>query len=190
MQLKTNNQNANEIKSLWRNFQIRLIEGYKFQINEKNCKEFINSNRYSAYTEFTPGEIITGSTALNLFGLLSRKSHDIDVLTLDATKYGKLSQRMYSNEVLENFLGTKIFSYKKYFFSTKERYEFDFFKYVNNEFIELDLFTAPSGLKVELPTNIIIRKIEIADKFGIRSGEKHYEDVKQILNKFYEPATV
>ena len=180
MKLKSNNAASAEILSLWRNLQIEVLEGRKFPINEKSYKEFVKSDKYTAYTEFTPGEIITGSNALKIFGLLDRDTIDLDVVITDPLKYGKLGKAMYSNETLENYIGTKRFTMKHWFKSNKE-FHFDFFQFNDTQFIELDIFKSTSGLKVELPLNIIRRKIELADSFGMKYGEKHLTDVMEIL---------
>ena len=80
MKIKTNNTESNLIKSLFRDFQIQILEGRQFILNEKNYKEFVQSDRYNAYLKFAPGEIITGSNVLKILGLLDRDAKDIDIV--------------------------------------------------------------------------------------------------------------
>jgi hypothetical protein len=113
--MKTKNSNADKVKSLFRDFQIQILEGRKFSLNEKNYKEFIQSDRYNTYLKSTPGEIITGSNALKLFGLLERDAKDIDIVIPESksAQFGKLQKIMYGTEDLENYIGTTWIKYKR-----------------------------------------------------------------------------
>lgn len=182
MKIKTQNQKSREIKCLLRDFQIQLLEGRQFSINERNYKEFIQSDKYKAYLKFTPGEIITGSNALKLLGLLNRDSKDLDLIIpiYKSRQFGKLQTLMYCNEDLENYLGTQFVVYHKknsfldIFFKPVE-FQFDFFKQVDNDIIII------GDLKLESPLNIIKRKIQLADRNGF-SYCKHTQDLFQILS--------
>ncbi len=130
MKIKTQNQNSSEIKSLLRDFQIQLLEGRQFSLNEKNYKEFVQSDKYNAYLKFAPGEIITGSNALKLLGLLNRDSKDLDLVIPEekSRQFGPLQKLMYSTDDLENYIGTQFVKYKRSFFSKSINIQFDFFK--------------------------------------------------------------
>lgn len=161
-------------------FQIQIIEGRKFTLNEKAYKEFIQSDRYNAYLKSSPGEIITGSNALKLFGLLERDAIDLDLVIPEwkSKQWGQLQKLMYSNDDLENYLGSTWIQYKKSLFSKSVKIQFDFFKEVKEtEVLEFD------GLKLENPLNIIKRKIEIADRLNFGHSEKHFLDLLHILTK-------
>jgi len=178
MKIKTQNQNSSEIKSLLRDFQIQLLEGRQFSLNEKNYKEFVQSDKYNAYLKFAPGEIITGSNALKLLGLLNRDSKDLDLVIPEekSRQFGPLQKLMYSTDDLENYIGTQFVKYKRSFFSKSINIQFDFFKQIDNDFILID------GLKLENPLNIIKRKIQLADRFGFGYSEKHTQDLFYILS--------
>ena len=177
--IKTKNSNADKIKSLFRDFQIQILEGRKFTINEKNYKEFIQSDRYNTYLKSAPGEIITGSNALKLFGLLERDAIDLDLVIPEwkSKQWGQLQKLMYSNDDLENYLGTTWIQYKRGIFSKSVRIQLDFFKQVDTDILEFD------KLKLESPLNIIRRKIQIADRLGFAYSEKHNLDLQHILTK-------
>ena len=178
MKIKTQNQNSSEIKSLLRDFQIQLLEGRQFSLNEKNYKEFVQSDKYNTYLKFAPGEIITGSNALKLLGLLNRDSKDLDLVIPEekSRQFGPLQKLMYSTDDLENYIGTQFVKYKRSFFSKSINIQFDFFKQIDNDFILID------GLKLENPLNIIKRKIQLADRFGFGYSEKHTQDLFYILS--------
>jgi hypothetical protein len=177
--IKTKNSNSDKIKSLFRDFQIQILEGRKFTLNEKAHKEFIQSDRYNAYLKFAPGEVITGSNALKLFGLLERDTKDIDIVIPESksAQFGKLQKIMYGTEDLENYIGTTWIKYKRGIFSSPVNIQFDFFKQVDTDILEFD------KLKLESPLNIIRRKIQIADRLGFAYSEKHNLDLQHILTK-------
>jgi hypothetical protein len=179
MKIKTNNPESNLVKSLFRDFQIQILEGRQFILNEKNYKEFVQSDRYNAYLKFAPGEIITGSNALKLLGLLDRDAKDIDIVIPEwkSVQFGKLQKLMYSTDDLENYIGTTWIKYKRGIFSSPVNIQFDFFKQVDTDILEFD------KLKLENPLNIIRRKIEIADRLGFRYSEKHCLDLQHILTR-------
>lgn len=179
MKIKTNNNESNLVKSLFRDFQIQILEGRKFSLNEKNYKEFVQSNRYNAYLKFAPGEIITGSNVLKILGLLDRDAKDIDIVIPEwkSKQFGELQKLMYGTEDLENYIGTTWVKYKKGVFSNPVNIQFDFFKQVDTDILEFD------KLKLESPLNIIRRKIQIADRLGFGYSEKHCLDLQHILTK-------
>ena len=182
MIIKTNNHMGGVIRQLYRDFQIRLIEGKELKINEKNYQEFIKSDKYQVFKKYTPDEIITGSATLKLFGLLDRDIIDIDVVLQDENKFRPYQKLFYSGELLDSYLGTKYYSWKKNswnIFSDKKTYAFDFFKIdEKTEFIEYQ------GLKIETPIGVINHKIEIADKNGMGYSDKHVNDLVLILSGF------
>lgn len=178
--MKTKNSNADKVKSLFRDFQIQILEGRKFSLNEKNYKEFIQSDRYNAYLKSTPGEIITGSNALKLLGLLDRDAVDLDLVIpeLKSKQWGQLTKIGYTPDDIVNYIGTTWIQYKRGIFSKSVRIQIDFFRQVEDtEIIELN------NLKLESPLNIIRRKIEIADRLGFGYSEKHCLDLQHILTK-------
>jgi hypothetical protein len=175
--IKTCNDNSNYIKQLYRDFQIQIIQGRKFQINEKNYQEFIKGQQFKLYQKFTPGEIITGSTALKLFGLINRDTSDIDIVLEDINKFGPLQKIMYTVGELDNYLGTKYFQEKKFFFKTI-KHQFDFFECVNTEYVVHGQYVGT--IKIELPMNIINKKIQISDYNHF--NDKHMSDLVEILS--------
>lgn len=175
--MKTQNSTAEEIKSLFRDFKIQIIQGRKFYLNEANYKEFIKSDKYNAYLKFTPGEIITGSVALKLLGLLDRESKDIDLIIPGekSQQFGTLQTLFYSNDHLENYIGTKYVEYRRGFFSKTTTIQFDFFGKTDSEILTFN------ELKIENPLTIIEKKIKLADNYGFWHTEKNTMDLFNIL---------
>lgn len=176
--IKNKNAVSSKIISLFRDFQISILEGRKFTISEDSYKKFISSNKYQVYLKNTPNEIITGSNALFLFGLLDRESKDLDIVIPKekSNQFGSLFRVGYTDE-LKNYIGSKSIKYKKHIFSDTESYQFDFFELLpNSEILEI------SDLKLEHPLSIIRRKIEIADNLGMLENEKHAKDIIRMLS--------
>ena len=177
--IKTKNSNADKVKSLFRDFQIQILEGRKFTINEKVHKEFIQSDQYKTYLKFAPGEIITGSNALKLLSLLERDAKDIDLIIPEwkSKQFGQLQKLMYNSDDLDNYIGSTWVKYKRGIFSTTINIQFDFFNQIDTDILEFD------NLKLENPLNIIRRKIEIADRLHFTNSDKHFIDLIHILTK-------
>jgi hypothetical protein len=179
--MKTNNQNSQLISSLFRDFKISVIEGRKFEVSDENYKKFIKSDEYEAYKRYCPGEVISGSRALSLFGLLDRSVRDFDIIIpphYPKNKFGVLTNIMYSiDEEFENYIGTYLLSYKKGFFSKSYKIQFDFFS------LEEDTEIINVGeLRLQCPIQIISKKIRILDNFSFTPLNKHFKDLIQILN--------
>lgn len=70
-----------------RDIKINLINGSDFDltITDKNKSKFKNELRF--LKETCPNDIITGSLALNLYGLFNRQVKDIDVLIKDKERH-------------------------------------------------------------------------------------------------------
>ena len=178
--IKTDNYMAGVIKRLYRDFQISIIQGREFSISEEKYQKFIKSDKYQVFKKYTPNEIITGSAALNLFGLLDRDIIDLDVILQYPKKFEPYQKLFYSNESIESYLGTKWFKWRKYswnIFTDFKKYAIDYFQIEDNtEFVEY------KGLKIETPMGVINHKIEIADKQGMSYSDKHVNDLVLILN--------
>ena len=71
----------------FRDIKINLINGSDFDltITDENKSRFKNELRF--LKEICPNDIITGSLALNLYGLFNRQVRDIDVLIKDKDRH-------------------------------------------------------------------------------------------------------
>lgn len=102
-------------KSALRDFKIKLItEGdIEFQVLPNMLEKY--SKELEFLSVICPNDIITGSLALNLYGLIYRDIHDIDVLIKDKNRYDHyFDKHSYNNDTPSiNRLGFKEHSYKK-----------------------------------------------------------------------------
>jgi len=168
-----------DFKSALRDFKIEIIQGRKLTIDDKVYNNFIKSKIYKKFKSEIPNEIITGSTCLNLFGLLSREPGDLDVIISDdeVKKFGELYKPYYNtDDQSDNFLGQTWFESKSFsFFGLKETFKFDFFKKTGLE--EIIQF---GELKLQDPIEIINWKIKMVQSLGYKS-EKNFMDLREIL---------
>jgi hypothetical protein len=179
--IKLSDYDIAEIKSLFRNFKLDIIESnIKLEISEKNFNKFIQTKQYQAFSKFTPEEIITGSTSLYLFGLIDREPVDVDVICFDGKSYEPFIDRSYSFDV-PNYFGYRDFKVKKRFWNKSTWVTIDFFEFQDEEFIEYKRFNTHL-IKIENPLNIIQKKFNIVCSENVNLSNKHYHDLKRILN--------
>lgn len=179
MPISLQNYHEEDLKSAIRDFKIEIIQGRKLTIDDKVYNNFIKSKIYKKFKSETPNEIITGSTCLCLFGLLSREPGDLDVIISDdeVKKFGELYKPYYNtDDQSDNFLGQTWLESKSFsFFGLKETFKFDFFKKTGLE--EIIQF---GELKLQDPIEIINWKIKMVQSLGYKS-EKNFMDLKEIL---------
>jgi hypothetical protein len=113
-------------KSSLRDLKIKMIttDEIKFFVKTQNIKVY--EKELDILRLFCPDDVITGSLALNLYGLINRDCNDIDIIIKDKNRYPKGHYRknlyrfynqngMYDNIFSENRLGYKQHSYIKEF---------------------------------------------------------------------------
>ena len=140
-------------------------------INYNNELTFISRN--------FPNDIITGSIALSLFGLINREISDIDILINDENRFSDYSNSTYGDDEtgnIKNRLGYILFDFKKNFFTKKKKYEVDFFKNEDSKYIEFEFNGI--NLKLQHPLEIINAKM------GMSKHHKHYRDLEIIFYHF------
>jgi hypothetical protein len=151
-----------------------------------------NKELLTFITDTFPNDIITGSLALKLFGLIGRKSNDVDILIKDKNRYDKYIIDNYDDEfTTPNRLGYKPFKYKKGIFSKEVEYNVDFFEDKNVPFLEftIDISTTFHSnikkIKIHNPLEIMDYKLGIFanPKVGRATGRKHNEDLTQIFSQ-------
>jgi hypothetical protein len=159
-----------------RELKLKMIsDEINFEISKYDIKKF-NTQLKFIKKEF-PNDVITGSIALNLFGLINRDISDIDILIKDDMRYSGYNNSNYFDEGKTlNRLGFKYFYFKKNFFSFKKTYEVDFFKDLGSTFIEFEFEGVK--LKVQHPIEIISQKISMC------KHHKHYRDLEIIFSNF------
>jgi hypothetical protein len=180
-----------ELKAEFRNFKLKSISNeINFNISETVIKE--NKDLLNFLTDNFPNDVITGSLALKLLGLLSRKSNDIDILIKDKNRYDRYILDGYDDEfTTPNRLGYKPFKHKKGIFSKEVEYDVDFFEDKNVPFLEftIDISTTFNSnikkIKIHNPLEIMNFKLGIFanPKVAKATGRKHNEDLTQIFGQ-------
>jgi len=105
-------------KSALRDLKIQMIttDDVKFSVSNVNME--VHENELDFLKMACPDDVITGSFALNLYGLINRSCNDIDVLIKDKDRYPNAhyyNDHSYSGDVdfSENRLGYKQHVYRK-----------------------------------------------------------------------------
>jgi len=180
-----------DLRMEFRNFKLKSINNeIEFKITDSVVDE--NKELLTFITDTFPNDIITGSLALKLFGLIGRKSNDVDILIKDKNRYDKYIIDSYDDEfTTPNRLGYKPFKYKKGIFSKEVEYNVDFFEDKNVPFLEftIDISTTFHSnikkIKIHNPLEIMDYKLGIFAnlKVGRATGRKHNEDLTQIFSQ-------
>ena len=180
-----------ELKAEFRNYKLKSINNeINFKISESVVKE--NKDLLTFLTDNFPNDVITGSLALKLLGLLSRKNSDIDILIKDKNRYDRYILDGYDDEfTTPNRLGYKPFKYKKGIFSKEKEYSVDFFENKEVPFLEFDINIGNSfnsnikKIKIHNPLEIMNFKLGIFanPKVARATGRKHNEDLTQIFGQ-------
>jgi hypothetical protein len=107
-----------EPKSALRDLKIQMIttDDVKFSVSTVNME--VHENELDFLKIACPDDVITGSFALNLYGLINRGCNDIDVLIKDKDRYPNghyYNDHSYSGDVnfSENRLGFKYHIHRK-----------------------------------------------------------------------------
>ena len=105
-------------KSALRDLKIQMIttDDVKFSVSPVNME--VHENELDFLKIVCPDDVITGSFALNLYGLINRGCNDIDILIKDKDRYPKghyYNDHSYSGDVgfSENRLGYKYQIHRK-----------------------------------------------------------------------------
>jgi hypothetical protein len=183
-----------ELQTEFRDYKLKVLNGeidFKPSINalEKH-KDILNF-----ISDTLPNDIISGSLALNLLGLIYRPTNDIDILIDNKNRYPKYVKDGYDDDEFStpNRLGYVDFKYKKksligierlQIFPKYKEYKVDFF-YNDNvaSFITIDF--NGKQLKVHNPLEIMDYKLNMAINTKVYSvtSRKHNEDLTQIFGQ-------
>jgi hypothetical protein len=132
-----------------------------------------------------PNDIISGSLALNILGLLYRDTTDIDIIINDKNRYPKYDKDGYDDVEFStpNRLGYVNFEYKRGIFTSKKEYKVDFFHNETVSFIEVDF--NGEKLKIHNPLEIMDYKLNMAinSKVYSSTSRKHNEDLTRIFGQ-------
>lgn len=178
-----------ELKSRLRDVKIEVLNGFNFEFSEKSIKKFKGTLKF--INNKFPNDIISGSLALNLLGLLERDPNDIDILIKDKDRFPSYLKSGYGDDddISPNRLGFRDISYKDGFFSRTKNVVVDIFEDINSSFIEMDYNSIK--LKIQNPLEIISTKISIYNNLSkngnsFMTGTKHGEDLYYIFNNIKE----
>jgi hypothetical protein len=196
----SNTLSLDDLRMEFRSFKLKCINNeIEFKISDSVVNE--NKNLLSFITDTFPNDVITGSLALKLLGLISRESNDIDILIKDKSRYDKYIIGDYDDEfTTPNRLGYKSFRYKKtcligteklQLFPKYKEYTVDFFEDKNVNFIEftIDISTTFHSnikkIKIHNPLEIMDCKLAIfaSTKVVRTTGIKHNEDLTTIFGQ-------
>jgi hypothetical protein len=167
-----------------RNLKIRMItEDIKFEVADNLCDLY--SEQLKFIIEQYPEAIISGSLALNLYGLIYRDMSDIDLI-VDKRPLGNFHRNSYGDENIETTsvrLGyqfiTENFKWKN-LFRKRKTYQVDHFLDTDNK-VKYNTFTFKGlNLKIQDPIQITEQKIEMvnnADNYQYRAKQKHNRDL-------------
>ena len=173
-----------ELISEFRDFKLKVLSGeVKFELSKSVFPDDISEKLDFIINTF-PNDIITGSLALYLLGLLTRKSNDIDIIIPDRNRYSKYLQGDYDDEFsTPNRLGFVTFKYRKNIFNSTKEYEADFFE--NKEASFLTFTYKKHLIKIHNPLEIMQHKLDIVmNKRALRvTQRKHNEDLTIIFDK-------
>ena len=138
-----------------------------------------------------PSDILTGSIALRLYGLLDRYHNDIDIIINDSKRYPSYEKEKYGDEesdfIDSNRLGTRTLAYKSGIFSKKKLYEVDFFENIDTKYQEV-IFKRKK-FKIQEPLEILNHKMIMASN-NSSSSTKHLVDLECIFRKYNELVTI
>jgi hypothetical protein len=190
IRIVSNTLSLDDLRMEFRNFKLKSINNeIEFKISDSVVDE--NKELLTFITDNFPNDIITGSLALKLFGLISRKSNDIDILIKDRNRYDNYIIDGYDDEfTTPNRLGYKSFEYKKGILKKKVIYEVDFFENKNVPFLEFEVnvggfMSDIRKIKIHNPLEIMNYKLDIFanPKVARLTGRKHNEDLTQIFGQ-------
>lgn len=179
----TNHLTLDELKSEFRDFKLKVLNGeVNFELSKNLSEDAIDKLKFikSSFSD----DIITGSLALKVLGLLSRKNNDIDILIPDPKRFTGYVLDGYDDEFSSfNRLGFKQFKWKSGFFSKTKTFDVDFFQNERPNYLTFD--SGLGVLKIHNPLEIMQYKLDIisSPKVSKSTARKHNEDLTQIFRK-------
>ena len=175
---------SDELKTEFRDFKLKALNNeVKFMPSEEALEKHKDS--LSFISHHLPNDIISGSLALNILGLLYRDTTDIDIIINDKNRYSKYDKDGYDDLEFStpNRLGYVEFKYKRGIFTKEKEYKVDFFHNEGASFIEVDF--NGKKLKIHNPLEIIDYKLNMAinSKVYSSTSRKHNEDLTRIFSQ-------
>lgn len=182
-----------ELKTEFRDYKLKVLRG---EVNFTPSEEALNKNKdlLQFISDELPNDIISGSLALSIFGLIHRKTNDIDILIEDKNRYSKYIKDGYDDVEFStpNRLGYREIEYQRpvvgieifKIMRKKQTYQVDFFHNDNNSsFITINF--NGKQLKVHNPLEVMDYKLNMAinKKVYRPTSVKHNEDLTQIFGQ-------
>ena len=180
----TNFLTTDELKTEFRDYKLKVLSG---DIKFTPSKESLDNHKELIYfiSDTFPNDIISGSLALSLFGLLHRKTNDIDIIIDDKNRYDKYLKDGYSDDEFStpNRLGYREFKYKRGIFTSEKNYMVDFFENIDYSFITIDF--GGKKIKVHNPLEIMDYKLNMVGNSKVFrvTSRKHNEDLTRIFGQ-------
>jgi hypothetical protein len=173
-----------------RNLKIRMVtEDIKFEVADNLCDLYLKELDF--IIEQYPEAIISGSLALNLYGLIYRDMSDIDLI-VDKRPLGNFHKNSYGDENIETTsvrLGyqyiTENFKWQN-LFRKRKTYQVDHFLDTDNKVKYNTFIFKGKTVKIQDPVQITEQKIEMvnnADNYQYRAKQKHNRDLFSIFKQ-------
>lgn len=173
-----------ELKTEFRNYKLKALNGDFNYILSPSIFNSDTSEKIDFIVNTIPDDIISGSLALYLLGLIHRSSNDIDIIIPDKNRYDDYMIGDYDDEFsTPNRLGYRQIKYKKNFLSKEKTYEVDFFENKNASFLTFSY--GNHTLKIHHPLEIMQYKLDIINNPKVASitSRKHNEDLTIIFEQ-------
>jgi hypothetical protein len=180
----TNLLTPSELQTEFRDYKLKVINS---EINFTPSAKALDKHKDLLYfiSDKLPDDIISGSLALNIFGLIYRDTNDIDIIIKDKNRYPKYVKDGYDDDEFStpNRLGYVEFKHKRGIFTSEKEYKVDFFHNEGASFIEVDF--NGKKLKVHNPLEVMDYKLNMAlnSKVFSSTSRKHNEDLTQIFGQ-------
>jgi len=180
----TNLLTPSELQTEFRDYKLKVISG---EINFTPSAKALDKHKDLLYfiLDKLPNDIISGSLALNIFGLIYRDTNDIDIIIKDKNRYPKYVKDGYDDDEFStpNRLGYVEFKHKRGIFTSEKEYKVDFFHNEGASFTEVDF--NGKKLKVHNPLEVMDYKLNMAlnSKVLSSTSRKHNEDLTQIFGQ-------
>jgi hypothetical protein len=182
--IHTNLLITSELQTEFRDYKLKVLNN---EITFTPSKDALEKHKdvLSFISHHLPNDIISGSLALNILGLLHRDTTDIDIIINDKNRYPKYDKDGYDDLEFStpNRLGYIDFKYKRGIFTKEKEYKVDFFHNESSSFIEVDF--NGEKLKIHNPLEIMDYKLNMAinSKVYSSTSRKHNEDLTQIFGQ-------
>jgi len=171
-----------ELKKEFRDFKLKVMDDVIVFNITNDAIDNLSEELDFVKNTFREDDILTGSIALRLFGLLHRRSSDVDILIKDKNRYSGYIKERYGDDETStpNRLGYLNFKYKPGIFYKTKEYEVDFFEDLGSNFTEIPVgdFLYTRYIRIHNPIEILDFKMKMAID---GKSDKHNEDLTNIF---------